>query len=722
MRLTIKEKLINGKVVQGVISETLREIVPFCFKKIIEYNTSCDDYYNIKYFICEMEDGSSSLYQVYPNSKESRCLIDYKEGYSNLRILKHSSSSSPKLIATKEEQEGIIGFEEVRENSEIVGTKIKVLYPFGECDEIVEQSDTSVRLIRHLKTGDRIGYWYHKDIDGQLKPEYLSIDYFTVSKPIGLYTYKDECGSRHNSYHKNGKIEYDKLTTNVELMKYTKFSQGKPVVGIKQRTVYGKFYSRASFSCRFEDLFPAKYSRISYDSKKQIFYLEQRINGKTKYGMVGVTFNWHTYTHGYLMWGYPTLRIVVDFPCIYDSLKLIDNNHALVSIDGKFGIISFSFNKSEGDYDFWNHENYADAKKREVAPCIYDEIRIFKDNYIGVINGEERVFSDAVSGQDNENLQSDTYKKVTLVHDSLFLGEKETGKKELIFVEKQQNSYSFFKKGTIKKVLECDSASVIVNKDGNVLIKTQNAGVTSIYHKDSKSIKLVISNILVDDYYQVDSNTDNFYYPLKKPNGHIIVINEFGMTILDTEELDITLDNLTVEYLKEISKFKVTNGGKIRICPFNKNYSDNRIYRDRIFKTFDAIDVGNYLFIGYKEVNLEETTNALSRIDIGYGGVAKEVLLLKGNFQVENIVVCGSRIIFSTIDSKTKKKLFGVIESNEGNVCIEANYDSIKLDSSGEFFICEKDGQEVIFDIYGFIRESESKTPNNSMRILRPEF
>lgn len=52
MELRIKQKMINGKKLMGIINENLKEIVPFEFQNIIEVGAN-----SIKYFICEKEDG-----------------------------------------------------------------------------------------------------------------------------------------------------------------------------------------------------------------------------------------------------------------------------------------------------------------------------------------------------------------------------------------------------------------------------------------------------------------------------------------------------------------------------------------------------------------------------------------------------------------------------------------------------------------------------------------
>lgn len=90
----------------------------------------------------------------------------------------------------------------------------------------------------------------------------------------------------------------------------------------------------------------------------------------------------------------------------------------------------------------------------------------------------------------------------------------------------------------------------------------------------------------------------------------------------------------------------------------------------------------------------------------------KEIELLRGHFQVENIVLNGKRIIFSTIDYKDNQKKYGVIESQEGNVCLDCTYKDIQFDFNNQMFICKNNTEEILFDSEGFIMENLNNLRN----------
>ena len=137
-----------------------------------------------------------------------------------------------------------------------------------------------------------------------------------------------------------------------------------------------------------------------------------------------------------------------------------------------------------------------------------------------------------------------------------------------------------------------------------------------------------------------------------------------------------------------------------------ENGNKNKPFENRIFNSFEVKRVGNYTLCNYVEHTPEGIMPKLSRIE--YENM-NEIELLKGNFKVEDIVLNGKRIIISLLDNKTGQKKFGVIESQEGNICIDCSYSSIKYDRALEKFFCSNtDDELLLFDADGFIFDGPS--------------
>lgn len=711
MELRVKQKMMNGKKVMGIINDNLKEIVPFEFRNIIEVEA-----HSYKYFICEKEDGTCSLYDG-----NGYCRISYNDGYKELKVLKYSwSNNLVSVVAKKNDEVGILsaGFEWNNGYSEPSGTKVEVAYKFGKCDEIREYDDETVQLLKHTKGEDRIGYWYHKNINELVEPKFLSYNYYTLKckNGVGLYSFKDENGDeRHDSYRLSDHVEYDKLTFNVEMIKYSKLKDKMKVVGLKQKVCDS---SKSSYhpSFKFEDFIPAIYSNISYDEEKQIFFLEQTINGQYKKGFMGVTFDWHFGGKGWWIWGYPNFKTEVNVPCEYDDIKIIEGNYALVKKDEKYGLIKFSFGKSNGDWDYCNRKNVANGKCCEIVPCIYDSILKVQDSFIGQIDNEERIITDFIDEETKQTvIIANNYNKVKQISSKVFLCDLKNGKKEVVVIKEHSRYYQWQDKScSISKISPCDDADVIRNNDYGYLIKVTNNNIVDIYSEnDEKNIKKIEGNIANIKY-----DSENDFYVITKNNGHIKCVNCSGNVIFATDKLGFESDNLSVAYLKEINKFRVTNNNLTRIYTSLNVNNDNETYENRLFSCFEALETYYYTFVGYTEVLDDSLITKLSHVD--KRDKMKETVILKGNFQVENIVLNGKRIIFSTIDSETGQKKCGVIESQEGNVCIDCAYNNIQYDSKNQVFICSSDDEKLVFDIDGFVNENQNiKSISNDQPVLK---
>lgn len=704
MELKIKTKIIDGKKVKGLIDENLNEIAEFIYEDILEV-TPYKYEKNKKYYICKMKDGSCSLYDYNGN-----CRISYKEGYEIQNILKFSIDyyfcNSIEIVAKKNAEVGILC---AKYDSSSKKCSVDISYAFGKCDEIKEYDNGTVELIKHSKENDLVGYYYHKNIEEIIEPNYLSYVYYILSaKKVGLYELSDGKGKRRKpSYDLSDVAEYDKFTFNAELISYSMIKKNKKVFGLKQRVCDYSHY-HPSFS--FEDLLKGEYSSIKFDEGKQIYYLEQIVNGKTKKGLIGVTFNWHFYSKGWWIWGYPNLKIVVNVPCTYDDLEIIDDKYIRIKKDGKYGLIKYGFNKSTGDYYNDGHTlRTSDAYCEEIAPCIYDSLTKLGDNFVGDIDGEKKIITDYKDEKTKKFITIENkYKEIKLLSNNIYLCELETGKKEVLLIKPIIKYWKFEPdECIISRINPCDDAEIINSeKQYNCLLKVKNGNNISAYCiNEQGKFDLVEENILDVSY---DSNSQKWF--IQKSNGHIKVVDELGNDIFNTENFDIQVNDeskdLSLLYIKELKMFKVLNNNLIKMFG-HKNQIKTQTFEDRTYKSFDIIKLNYNLFVEYIEQKEDKEEKKFARLNMEDEKI-QEIDLLKGNFQIEDIIN-NKRLIFSTLDSSTNLKKLGVIEIKEGNVCIDCIYDSIQFDYNNNLFVCTKDNIENLFDIDGFAYEDSLK-------------
>lgn len=717
MELRIKQKIIDGEKMMGVIDENLKEIVPFMFREIQEVKSGKNlvhTHHEI-YFICKREDGTCSLY-----NQDGCCLLDFKDGYKNLHILSYSNKeySNIAVSAKKDGQVGIlyIGLSSKQILSKTRNVNIRVAYGFGKCDEIKELKDGTVLLIKHKKTQDRIGYWYHKNIGEVVEPKYLTYDYFTMKCIHGV-----RFGSSRNYYcTRSNNIALETLTFNVEMIEYTKLRNNRKVIGLKQKEY---IITKKGRLLKFNDLLPAEYSDIHYDSDKQIFFLKQMVDGKIKKGFVGVSFKWNLDFHGWLVSGYPTLDIAVSVPCIYDDLNIIGDNdfgldrfYAIVKKDSKYGLIYFLYNKSYGDYDSNDRERYLKANYIEVVPCIYDSLVRIKGAFVGTINNEKHLITECINQKTKEPIIiPGNYKSIYEFTKNVYVCELPEEKKDVVIINKNSNS-PYTDSCTVHRITSCDYLDM---PDKNLITITKN-GITDVYslrnpqEKVEENIRTIIYDY-VSDTYIVNKNNNHIIYIDNRVNYYR---EKPYSKVFSTEDKEFDPNNISVEYLRALEMFKVTNGNFIKMYSDPRVNNGSKIYENRIFKSFNALKTEYYTFIGYTELLEDNEVTKLIHVDVRNN--MKETEILSGNFQINDIVLGGKRIIISVLNHTKNEIKYGVIESREGNVCIDCVYDYIKYDTDTQMFICKTNENDIHYcDIDGFYIDNPNLNNNNTQSTLK---
>jgi len=685
VELKIKEKQVNGKKVSGIITENLKVITPFIFETI---NKSGN------FYICTMEDGRQSVY----NSKGT-CLLSYEEEYKDLKELKISMRNCGYFYGTKEEKVGILrlSYNYVKD---IEVPEVYEAYKFGACDEIEEMHDGTIKLIKHNKTKDKIGYFYHPNFPKLVKPEFITYDYYRVNaKSLCINTKEDD-----RYYDKSSTVEKGSLTFNIELVKFSKIKNKREVFGLKQKTVTER--TDYTFKTDFADLFKCEYSKIEYDEERQIFMLEKIVDGKIMKGFVGVAIEWDLQTRGSEVSGYANFNPQVSLPCEFEEIRILPkdkyetDSYVIVKKDGKYGMYKFWFKEKFGDYnyyDYYNRKTTAESMFDEIAPCIYDSIEV-KDvskGMIAKINDEEQIVMDVKTNGKYVNIKN-KYKKVNILDENIYLCEKKNGNKVLVLVSKE-DYFNREYKTVITEEIACDDVELFKSDSDKNVIKVTKDNISDIYIINPNIMKIVenIVDIKQDARYPK-------YFKVTKENQHICYVNYEGV-VFDTEKLNIVPSNLDVEYLESIYMFKVSNNGIINLYN-NKCLCGNKIYENRDYVAFDAVGTYNHTFVGYTEK--EEKISKLFRVRLA-GTDITEVDILEGIFNVDNIILNGERIIYSIFDNHEGKIKYGVIETIEGNSCIECEYDSIKFDANNNVFVATLNNENYLFDIDGFTIEIE---------------
>ena len=124
--LKIKEKMVNGKKVAGLINENLKEVAPFEFESITE--VVLKGCYSRDFYICKKEDGTCSVYDSDGNLR-----LSYVDGYKVLDFLKYREGNA--FVVEKNGEVGIISSlleRDRNQNNNVIGYCLRIDYPLSQ--------------------------------------------------------------------------------------------------------------------------------------------------------------------------------------------------------------------------------------------------------------------------------------------------------------------------------------------------------------------------------------------------------------------------------------------------------------------------------------------------------------------------------------------------------------------------------------------------------------
>lgn len=702
MKISIKEKIKEGKKVQGAINDNLKVIIPFEFERIEE--CTIKDYYSYTFYKCIKEDGTTSVYD-----SEGNLLLSHTDGYTVIDFLPMFSGRAFSVM--KDDKKGVIKSKLLYEGkkSEVSGYELETLYKLSDdIDFVVEGKN--VKVVKHLKTKDKIGYLYHSRFEDFKKPMYSSINYHKLNaKRVEFYKLSDGHSRGNPSFERSEDIQYDKFTFNAELVKYSVATKDGEKFGLKHKVLDSE-KSSYHYYFKLDDFLPCDYSKITYDDELQMYYLEKVVNGKVKKGLVGIAFDWNFFSKGWWIWGYPSLLKTIELDCIYDDYEIIDGKYILVTKDGKKGVFKYSFNKSNGDY-FNNNRVSACPRLHEVASPIYDSIEKVDNTFICTANGEKVIISDSIEINSNNVFSkvSNSYKDVKKLSLDMFLAKKDN-KNDLVYINRfWRASWDTHLSSSISIIENIDDAYVISTKY-NPFIVVVNGDKKDLYKIDDKKLSLIEEDIK-DASYSLDEEI----LKVEKNNGHISYYSSSGTLYFSSEELELDIENSSITYNHDLDLFKVLNNGKISLYAGKRINLGQKAYEGREFVDFNTCLTSSKRFVGYREV-IDNFVHLPRLVTVDVHKNCAETLLFEGEYYVNNIVCGGTRIIVTKVFEDGTEKV-GVIESTEGNICIDYEYDSIDYDAKHNIFICNYNEDKFYFDKDGFSTDEPSYVSTSNSKL-----
>ena len=665
----IKKKIINGKIVYGVVDQNLQETIPFSL-----------GYENIEWkkdiFICE-KDGVKHVYNPYCEeifTEEDNC--NYVDNlFDNYFVVERDG----KLAIVYKNYH--VSIENREKNPSIYD--MKILVNFGKFDKYKKTDHKVENIICHVSYGmissntyeltkqdennDVIKGWFNHPIYGTISPRFLSINELQA-----------------NFYHPEDS----------NFLKDVGFIASKKVKGKEKFGFYLIDKDPKKNTARLTRGLPHEYTSIERGyGPYPLYYLKlkkQRRNGEK----VGMVFYERRDKQGELY-----LKKVGEIECVYDKLSpFYKNSHYIRAIkDGKIGIF---------------------CDDRKVIDCEYDNIDYIKNNiFVGKKSDEEGsriIIGSSYPSQKSNIFGEDNWKNVKIL-DNYYSRNDSNGFVSYMDV----SSWNF-------------CALVTINKSGKLSRKLVNfnrntgEGYTireSLEYKDisefgpNKYLAKRSDNTcdIINQYGEIIIN--NFSVEKSGDGDSKIYIydNYTKQKVLTNDAAaNVIIDEMSAEY-----KIKPTyiNGmwkrecnGEIDFIPSSETQEKDDIRNEVIkkflsqkFNFFEVYDAYmNSTLIHAKVVNSD--------------GKEEDVLfrdfdpILKGEFNVEARNNNSSRLVISVNDESQEKK-FGVINGQDGNIVIPFDYQNITL--NGNEFIATLNGEEIAFDSDGFLTDESIKKEIN---------
>ena len=689
----IKSKIVDGKIVYGIIDENLTVLVEFKYKEI----SPVEGIPNV--FLLKSENNKISVFMdnMIIGTKYKELIFIPCEicGYNNMFIGKTSRKAELFSIHKKYNEDKLEVH--VFKPTDIFGKDSDV-----KIDDIKIEED-GVCLYSKTEEGLLKGYFGHK-ILGNLKPEYVDVKSYSYSSPKPyIPKFNKECYYT-TQFEKDWSSRYAIVTKRVN-------GELKKGIIIRKKSEYGD---------KWEELIPPKYDDIIPNDNGDFTTINYK-NGKPQNGLIHMTTYYDMYSKGACIYGCASLQKEFEIESEFDEiLRLIkvkaqyvgenDYIYYIVKKNDKYGLYKSRTRDARGDYDHCNNYNqHPDGPLLEkMLDCEYDSITPMLSK-LGLKNYERKHFVESFKATKGENSllvfdQKDAnfeyvkteceYKDIKIYRDdyyTCYIGEDREGFKQFVSFESipKTNAYQI-SKYQLKLSPKYKKAYMTKTRSSHLLIGEYEDGKVDVLNRKLDQICSHTDSFKIEDYFCISKkkieNEGTVVKYLSVYNKSCELIHEFKGS------------EINYSYSEKTNSIYVSIDGRVYIVDLNRSTVIDGVF--------------NYIEI-FEDFMIYEQASGCGLNRLTNDGVVSILEPIYESVQILNDI---NRIIVEKKDKDGKIK-YGVVESNKGNNCIDIIYDSVTFDRDNNRFCCTLGDKTLYFDIDGFAIENQvslNLNPKNS--------
>lgn len=692
---SVKKKIINGKLVAGVINDALEVKIPFEHDDIEVINLD----YGEKLYVCKNGDDKTvynSQFKILFYPKGRRQFVQYL--YNTIYLITDRGRKNLSVASVYMDSKSRRNF--------------KIILDFGSFDEIEKKYCGGYELVKHTKDGNLEGK-LRDPIYGLISPIYKRIlrkekwaEYcprFRCYDKKGLLKVQalDVCPDQHRIYH---------LLTTI-------LKDGKELQGVQLRDE----------NHQIVDFLNNEYSSINFNYDDQIVNLET--NGKK--GVAFYSEHWNTNGKFY------TFAREIEIECLYDNISFIKENshyrrgpkesirYAITELDNQKDLYHIDYKYVTGDVDWEGFEEEPYGKCVKLNKYSQDDYKYIQNGiFIGIKNKEKSIILNDYDKDNNPiTLSSEDWDDIDILEKTPL---KSWGYRSAIIFNEPSTSYYFsaiitLKNGN-KKFIQYNHRNRFENP---IITETKQFKDLSTFgdnqllaenEDSSKDIINYFNEIIIKDYNDSSILMDNRFrrYTYDQGRKQIILTNDCDLNKA-VDELDskytvapIYLNGMWKKELDGNVTFFSGLTGTINSFQSHENFITDMLNQSySYFNILSISDEDVVINCGLKNSD-ESVTDIFERIKFytySTNGKMEEVnTLLQGKFNIKNYDKQNSRTIISIPNEENSTERYGVIENKKGNICISFDFDNIEKNKNGGFDATQQ-GFKFEFDKDGFLVE-----------------
>ncbi len=666
----IKSKLVDGKLVYGIIDENLKEIAEFKYKEIIPIEGISNA------FFLKSENNKISVFMdnMIINTKYKKLIFVPSEicGYSNVFIAKTCRKTE------------LISIHEKYKEKELEIHAFQPMEMFGKDSNVkiddIKLEEDGVCLYSNTEEGLLKGYFGHK-ILGNLKPEYVDVKSYSCNAPKP-YIPKDHT----TQFEKDWSSRYAIVTKRVN-------GELKKGIIIRKKAEYGD---------KWEELIPPKYDDIIPQDNGDFLTINYK-NGKPQKGLIYMTTYYDMYSKGYSIYGCASLQKEFEIESEFDEISRLaeikaeyvgesDYIYYLVKKNGKYGLYKSRTMDARGNYDNWNNNRTERPLLEKMLDCEYDSIASMISE-LNLKNYKRRDLTEsfkATKGEysllvfDRKDVNDEfvktecEYKDVQIYYGDYYthyIAEDGGCFKQLVSFESIPETVNAWQnsKYQIKLSPKYKKIYITKTKSSRLLIGEYEDGKVDVFDRNMNQKCSCVDNFKTEDYFCISE---------KKIEHEETSVNSLSVYDKSCELIrEFKGTEIKYSYSKTTNSVYVSVDGMTYIVDVN------------LCKVID----GEFTYIDIKEdfMIYEQPSGC------GLNRLTKDglVSILKPIYESIEILFDINRIIVGKKDKDGNMK-YGVVEANKGNNCIDIIYDSVTYDK--DKFCCTLGDETFYFDLDGF--------------------